>query len=235
MSDTLPHHIYNQICFRVRPELGFGGACLQLYEFGGPRRYHEPDGLHPTPHEEQLLLVFPYLEENILEKARLGKWMKQVILAIRGSLSAGRLQYFHHSSMRMIRLNSQAARVEGMRKVPDTPLDFYLQPERLESAWKEILRQCEKDGFVEFRGCPVIWGQYSPMRYHGASAQAFQRLVQGWRGSMRMEWNPREGLYVDFANVVENKGFKAFAQGSITLRFNEYTNLSNPIRQNAAS
>jgi hypothetical protein len=199
--ETLPNHIYNRICSQVRPEVGFGGPPVQVYEFGGPRSYDDRDGLPPPPHEERLLLVFPYLEEDILEKARLGKWTDQVVIpAIRQALSAGTLQYFHHSSTRMIQLNSQAGRVEGLRDEADRRLDFYLQPEQLESAWRAMQAHSERAGFEEFRGvCPVIWGQYSPVRYRGASAQAaFQSLVQGWHGSMRMACIPRAGLYVDF-------------------------------------
>jgi hypothetical protein len=197
---TLPIHIYNRIRSQVRPDLGFGGPLVQLYEFGGPQRYHEADGV-AWPRDERLLLVFPYLEEDILEEARLQKWMEQVVIpAIFESLSAATLPHFHHTSMRLIRLNSQAARVEGMKDVPDTQLDFYLQPEELELAWQEIQTHSERAGFEVFRGVrPVILGQYSPLRFHGGSPHAaFQELMQEWDHTMRMEYIPHDGLYMDF-------------------------------------
>lgn len=65
---------------------------MQVYEFRGPRRYHDPGRFPLALHEERLLLVFPYLAEDILEERRLRKWMDQVVIpAIKGSLSASRL------------------------------------------------------------------------------------------------------------------------------------------------
>ena len=100
----------------------------------------------------------------------------------------------------MIRLNSQAARVEGLREVPDLPMDFYLQPEQLECAWKEIQRKSGTAGFEEFEGvCPVILANYSPLRFYERSPEeAFQKLLREWNVRAKMEYIPRDGFYVDF-------------------------------------
>ncbi|KIW22068.1 uncharacterized protein PV07_12531 [Cladophialophora immunda] len=197
----LPPHIYNRIRSRVRPDLRpWGGPLIQLYEFGGPRRYHEPNGIS-LPREIRLLLVFPYLEEDILEEARLRKWMEEVVIpAIGQSLPSHALQHFHHSSVRMIQLNSQAARVEGLQDVPDLQLDFYLQPEQLDCVWKKIRDKCETVGFEEFRGvCPVILARYSPLRFDGPSREeAFQKLVRNWNSCIAMSCIPQDGFYVEF-------------------------------------
>ncbi|KAK5397831.1 hypothetical protein LTR20_009215 [Exophiala xenobiotica] len=197
------HNFYwNATCWikPVRPDIRFGGPCVQLYEFGGPERYHDPDGFS-MPREVRLLLAFPYLEDDIFEEARLRKWMNQVVIpAVFQSLPASTSQYFHHSSVEMIRLNSQAARVEGMRDVPDTQLDFYLQTEQLESAWKEIQRTSEMPGFEEFRGVrPVILANYGPLRFHETSPEAaFQKFLGNWNSTMRMQYIPRDGVYIEF-------------------------------------
>ena len=77
----LPNHIYNRICSRVRPNVTpwEPNRLVQLYEFGGPQRYHDPDGFSLS-HEVRLLLVFPNLEEDVLEEGRLRKWMDKVVI-----------------------------------------------------------------------------------------------------------------------------------------------------------
>ncbi|KAK7892196.1 hypothetical protein LTR67_007292 [Exophiala xenobiotica] len=185
--DKLPMHIYNRI-------------YSQLYEFGAPGRYHDPDAFS-MPREVRVLLAFPYLEDELFEETRLRKWMDQVVIpAIFQSLPASTSQYFRHTSLEMIRLNSQAARVHGMRDVPDMQLDFYLQPEQLDSAWKEIQRKSEMPGFEEFRGVrPVILANYSPLRFHETSPEeAFQKFLENWNSTMRMQYIPRDGFYIEF-------------------------------------
>lgn len=194
--ETLPVHIYNRIRSQVRPDIKFGGPLPQLYEFGADGRYG-----NPIPREVRLLLVFPYLEDEFFEEARLRKWMDRVVIpAISQSIPGSTYQYFRHSSVEMIRLNSQAARVEGMRDVPDTELDFRLQPEELESAWKEIQCKSETPGFEEFRGVrPVIWANYYPLNIYGNSPEAaFQQFLKSWNSIMRMQHIPRDSFYIEF-------------------------------------
>jgi hypothetical protein len=197
----LPNHIYNKIRSKVRPDLRpWCGPLVQLYEFGGPQPYHDPYGSPPS-RDVRLLLVFPYLKEDIFEKAILRKWMDKVVIpAIETSLPTDVLQYFNHHSVKMIRLNSQAARVEGMRDVPDTYLDIYLRPHYLQSIWEEICRKTKTPEFEEFRGVsPVIFADLSPsVSYDVSPQEAFQKLLKRWSHNVDMQHIPRDGFYIDF-------------------------------------
>jgi hypothetical protein len=122
-----------------------------------------------------------------------------VIPAIDASLSSFGRQSFHHTSLKLIRLNGRAASAEALADVPDTSLDFYLHTDQLQSVWENIRQKNESPGFEESRGVsPIILANYSPLQFNEPSSQeAFQKLLQNWNANMDMQHIPPDDFHVD--------------------------------------
>lgn len=99
----------------------------------------------------------------------------------------------------LLRLNSQAKRIELGLGVADTPLCVAFRSDNLQGVWADIVSKTQQKGFEEFRGAFLVaLGQWHPTATLDKSMEgAWKSLVSRWWDlEMDMNYIPVETFEV---------------------------------------
>jgi hypothetical protein len=126
-------------------------------------------------------------------------WTDKIVLpSIYRHVDSDIAQYLP-TSYRLLRLDSEAARIEGFRDVGDTPKCVAFRPNSLEGIWDEIVYRTQQEGFEEFRGAFLVaLGHWHPTATFNTSREgAWKTLAERfWDPEMDMGYIPTETFEV---------------------------------------
>lgn len=167
----------------------------QICEFNG--RPTDNDLYIDAP-DIRLLVVFPHMKKSFDDEEVQRIWTNGIVVP-----SVHR--HVHHmirrhlpTSYELLRLNSQAQRVEAGLDVGDTPLCIAFGSENLQGTWDDIVDKTQLKGFEEFRGAFLVaLGQWKPTATMADSLEgAWKPLLERWNHQMDMSYIPAETFEV---------------------------------------
>ena len=146
----------NQIIFHIQKHLGCDWTTAREYCMLQLGTDTNP-GHAPT---FSTFMVFPRAEKSNAYHGGFGKcteelmrkWTDEVMIpSVDGVFRGDRSRIAGATSHELIKLNSQAARVEGLRNVPDTPITVQVRCEELKALCDNIVRIAAEKRLTEFQ------------------------------------------------------------------------------------
>lgn len=166
----------------------------QICEFKGSRL---SQAQLPHAPEIRLLVVFPHMKSFDRKTQRI--WTDNIVLpSIYHHVGSNIAQHLP-TSYRLLRLDSEAARMEGFRDVGDTPKCVAFQPNSLEGLWDEIVCRSQQEDYEEFRDAflVVLGHWHSTATFSESTEDAWKTMAERyWDPEMDMGYIPTETFEV---------------------------------------
>ena len=168
---------------------------LQICEFKGSSMSNEQ--LSDAPNI-RLLVVFPHMTKSFDSEEMQTSWTNDIVIPSIFHHVCSNIRQYIPTNYKLLRLNSEAKRVELGLDVGDTPLCFNFRSDNLDGIWAEIVSKTQQDGFEQFRGAFLVaLGQWHPTATLNESVEgAWKSLTNQWDWEMDMDYIPADTLEV---------------------------------------
>jgi hypothetical protein len=172
----------------------------QICEFKGSQLNN--DRIFEVP-DIRLLAIFPHMKKSFDSEEAQRLWTNNIVLpSIYRHVDSNVRQHLP-TSYRLLRLNSEAKKVELGIDIGDTPLCVSFRSDSLEGIWADIVSKTREKQFEEFSGAFLVaLGQWHPTATINKSVEgAWKTLIDSYWGlDMDMNYIPTETFQVRMEN-----------------------------------
>jgi hypothetical protein len=165
-------------------------------------------------------MVFPRAEKSNAYHGGFGKcteelmrkWTDEVMIpSVDRAVGSDGSRIAGATSYGLIKLNGQAARVEGLRNVPDTPITVQVRCDELKALWDNIERIAAEKRLTEFQDMflVVVAGEAERgLQISEENMESFWgRFTKAWSDCINMKFVPAETIHI------AAKGYYGVKQG----------------------
>ena len=129
------------------------------------------------------------------------KWTDEIMIpSVDGVFGSDGSRVAGATSYELIQLNSQAARVEGLRNVPDTPITVQIRCDELKALWDNLERTAAEKRLTEFLDMflVVVAGEAERgLEISEKNMESFWgRFTKVWSDRVNMKFVPTETIHI---------------------------------------